>query len=69
MFGLFLSAITLEKLIGLAVLLSALVVAYTTLAHSIPLALMIGLGQLHGHIQHHAHSAGEEGGHLAVHKF
>ncbi len=69
MFGMLLAGITLEKFIGIAVLISALVVAWSTLAHSVPLALMIGLGQLHGHIQHHSHGAGEEGSHLAVHKF
>ena len=63
------SAMNIEKLIGLVVLLSSVAVAISVWGHGdIPLAIMVFLGQVHGHIQHHAHSAGEEAGHLAAHK-
>lgn len=59
---------SIEKLIGLAVLLSAMAVGYSTMHHDLPLGVMVVLGQLHGMITHHNHSSGEEAGHLVVHQ-
>jgi|GEM_PF-6187128 len=71
MSGLFLAAIgavTVERAIGVIVLLASIIVAANLWHHDIYLSLMVGLGQLHGHLQHHAHGAGQEGGHIAAHK-
>jgi len=63
------AAINVEKLIGLIVLLASVAVAASVWLHGdIPLAIMVALGQIHGHIQHHAHSAAEEAGHVVVHR-
>ena len=63
------AAMNVEKLIGLIVLLASVAVATSVWLHGdIPLAVMVALGQVHGHIQHHAHSAAEEAGHVVVHR-
>ena len=63
------AAINIEKLIGLVVLLASGTVAVSVWLHGdIPLAIMVALGQVHGHIQHNAHTAAEETGHVVVHR-
>ena len=71
MSGLFLAAIgavNIDKVLGFVVLISSIIVAASLWHHDAYLAIMVGVGQLHGHLQHHAHGAGEEGGHLVAHK-
>jgi hypothetical protein len=58
-----------EKMIGMAVLLTALMVGLATIHHGdISLGLLFLLGQIQTLIGHHGHSATHEATHMAVHR-
>lgn len=58
-----------EKIIGLAVVLSALTVGFITLHHDIPLGLLFLLGQVQAVISHHGHNGpNHDAVHAAMHK-
>ncbi len=64
------AVMVVEKLVGVAVLITALIVGFLTIHHGdLSLGLLVLLGQVQSLISgHHGHSVNDEATHLVVHK-